>query len=576
MEKNRYLTKSIFKLATECPTKLFYTGKKDKYANQKPKNSFLLALADGGNQVGELAKHYFPGGEEIKIQDHDKALEQTNELLGLDQVTIFEAAIATDKLFIRADILVKDKNRLSLYEVKAKSIDPKEKNKFLQSKQNRPYLYDVAFQKIVIERAYPQYEVSVNLMLVDKSAKCPTDGLNQKFQLVKDSNNRVSVSVSETLTEEDLISPILRKMNVDAEYKNIYSDTYDGGEQSLNVEQWVDWLADHYVPDSPISTPISTACAKCEFRTTEDEERIGLESGFKRCWKDQLGWNDQDFECPTVLDVWQAIGRGKDERDKNQLIQDGIIKMSQLSKADIIPKPEKNIGPGLSQKERQWLQVEKVQNGDYSIWLDRESLRREMYSWDFPLHFIDFETASVAIPFYAGRGPYEGIAFQFSHHVVSEDGSVEHFGQFLNKERGTFPNFEFVRALNAQLKDDNGTIFQYARHEYNTLNMIYRQFQDEKGQIADRDELCEFIKSITHKDERKGKRTMVDLWEIVKRYYYDPATKGSNSIKDVLPAILNSSTFLQNKYSKPIYGSKDGIRSKNFETKFGSSIRTGK
>ena len=54
----KYLTKSRFKLATECPTKLFYTGKQE-YANTSLDNPFLEALADGGYQVGELAKHYF-------------------------------------------------------------------------------------------------------------------------------------------------------------------------------------------------------------------------------------------------------------------------------------------------------------------------------------------------------------------------------------------------------------------------------------------------------------------------------------------------------------------------------------
>ena len=52
---NRYLTKSRFKLAVECPTKLFYTGKK-KYRDLKQEDTFLQALADGGFQVGEFAK----------------------------------------------------------------------------------------------------------------------------------------------------------------------------------------------------------------------------------------------------------------------------------------------------------------------------------------------------------------------------------------------------------------------------------------------------------------------------------------------------------------------------------------
>jgi len=60
MPRPRYLTKSRFKLALECPVKLFYTGKED-YANSKLEDSFLMALAEGGIQVGELAKQYYPG-----------------------------------------------------------------------------------------------------------------------------------------------------------------------------------------------------------------------------------------------------------------------------------------------------------------------------------------------------------------------------------------------------------------------------------------------------------------------------------------------------------------------------------
>ena len=55
-----------------------------------------------------------------------------------------------------------------------------------------------------------------------------------------------------------------------------------------------------------------------------------------------------------------------------------------------------------------------------------------MSAWVYPLHFIDFETSMVAIPFNKGRRPYEGIAFQFSHHVVQKDGRIEHRGQYLN------------------------------------------------------------------------------------------------------------------------------------------------
>ena len=45
MNKIKTLSKSRFQLALECPTKLFYYGKKEQYANQKEANEFLMALA---------------------------------------------------------------------------------------------------------------------------------------------------------------------------------------------------------------------------------------------------------------------------------------------------------------------------------------------------------------------------------------------------------------------------------------------------------------------------------------------------------------------------------------------------
>ena len=458
MTKKRYLTKSRFKLAIECPTKLFYTGKIE-YANQNQEDSYLLALADGGFQVGELAKFYFPGGIEVSTLDNDEALAQTNELLQRNPVTIYEAAIATGKQLIRADVLVKNGDCLSLFEVKAKSFDSQEENPFTNKKYGTikpawiPYLYDVAFQKYVINQALPQYEVSANLMLADKSVACPTDGLNQKFLPVKDSNGRACVKVLADPTEADLTPPVLCKVNVDAECEQIYAGTDSKSAQSLSFSQRIDEFSDHYASDIKIPEPISTTCASCEFHTTDEDEELGLKSGMKECWKAQLSWNDEDFECPTVLDVWNF-------RKKSKLIESGRIKMSELLEEDVGPEP--NDQPGLSTSERQWLQIEKFQNGDHSIWLDRENLQSEMGRWVFPLHFIDFETASVAIPLNAGRRPYEEIAFQFSHHIVREDGSVAHFGEYLNTERGVFPNYEFVRALKDQLEKDSGSIFRYA------------------------------------------------------------------------------------------------------------------
>ena len=65
----RYLTKSRFLLALDCPAKLYYTGK-DQYPDKSADNEFLDALAKGGFQVGALAKCYYPGGHDIESRDY--------------------------------------------------------------------------------------------------------------------------------------------------------------------------------------------------------------------------------------------------------------------------------------------------------------------------------------------------------------------------------------------------------------------------------------------------------------------------------------------------------------------------
>jgi hypothetical protein len=130
------------------------------------------------------------------------------------------------------------------------------------------------------------------------------------------------------------------------------------------------------------------------------------------------------------------------------------------------------------------------------------------------------------------------------------------------------------------LSKDHGTIFRYAPHENTVLNQIKEQMLASDEDIADRGQLIAFIDSITAstgkaKKKRVGERHMVDLCELVKKYFYSPHTKGSNSIKKVLPAILNESAFLREKYSKPIYGDRQNIPSKNFKNQIWIEFNSG-
>ena len=81
--KEKLFTKSAFKIALECPNKLYYYRNPDVYANADTEDEFLQALAEGGFQVGELAKTYcgVPPENDIKELDYDSALRRTQEVM---------------------------------------------------------------------------------------------------------------------------------------------------------------------------------------------------------------------------------------------------------------------------------------------------------------------------------------------------------------------------------------------------------------------------------------------------------------------------------------------------------------
>lgn len=547
-------------LARECPAKLFYAGKKE-YPDKKDEDSFLEALADGGFQVGALARLYFPEGlkNDIDALDYDKALQRTVRLLQHDKVTIFEAAFRCKNIFLRADILVKNGNDVRLIEVKAKSFSGDESDLLSKkgdavSSEFRSYIEDVAFQKYVVSRAYPEFRVKAYLMLADKSRFTTVDGLNQFFKVKKEGDRKKVAPDMEKIKANGLGEEILTLLCVDDAIEMIYQEEDDAGRTFIGQ---IHFFADHYEQDKKIITPIGTQCKSCEFVATPEQEKAGLKSGFKECWKEQLKWQDSDFEKPHVFEIWNY-------RQAQQRIAEGRHFMHELKEDDFSIKPS---AAGLSAGERQWLQVRKTVTNNTAPHLDRNGLRKEMRSWNFPLHFIDFETTQPAIPFYKNMRPYEGIVFQYSHHTVQKNGTIEHAGQYLNTQVGCFPNFDFIRSLKRELEQDDGTIFRYAAHENTYLNIVHSQL--EKSKEPDRMELMGFIETITSSTASSAKtweggRSMTDMLDLVKRYFYQLGMKGSNSIKAVLPAVLNSSAFLKKKYAQPIYGSEKGIKSFNF------------
>ena len=524
----KYLTKSRFKQGLECPIKLT-----SNYKSSEKNDDFLEALADGGFQVEELSRLHYKNGVLIEESDYDISVSKTNNLLKKKNCIIYEAAFLNEQLFVRTDILVKAENTIKVIEVKAKSFDSTMENIFLTKagkikSEWKSYLFDLAFQKHVVKKSFPERKVESYLMLADKSKRASIDGLNQLFQITKNPNNRTGICVKVESTD-DIGDPIMQQVNLTELINDIISKDI------------------HKIHGLSFKSLVKNFT---ELYTNQKEINWKDYKGHvcRECWMEQFNISDEDQLRPNIYELWAF-------RNQKKLFKSNIFFLDQLKKSDF----DKSLDTQLSVENRQWLQIEKTVkqslNKKVDFYLDVENLKVNMLDWKFPLHFIDFETCTSALPFTKGRHPYEQIAFQYSHHIIYHDGKIEHKSEYINAEPGRFPNYEFVRLLKKDLNDDYGSIFKYAPHENTILNAIYDQLIESNE--PDKNELIDFIKSITNKKEKtklvwKGDRDMIDLWDVVKKYFYHPYMKGSNSIKVVLPTIIKISEYIKKKYSKPI------------------------
>ncbi len=485
----KYLTKSLFNVGHECPRKLFYQVHKDLYQNNKLENPFLSALAEGGFQVGALAKIYHPEGIDLSDFSTKDSVVQTDELLKQDNVTIFEPTFVYENLLVRIDILRKVGSHIELFEVKAKSFDSR-KDQFFYKRNNLcimsdwgKYLYDVAFQVYVCKKSLPGFTVIPFLTLVNKNTFSTVEALNQKF-LIKNDYGRTRILVVSGTNQSTVGDKVLTNIDVSREVGLIIENKVDLMKKTnewdrLPFESKISQLTQGLLNDQKLTPRLDGKCKKCEFRCNPAPP---LKSGFNECWSEKMSVNNVNEQF--VFDIWNFRSES--------FIKFGRFLAKELREDDF---DLNSVGDnGLTQHQRQWLQASKIKEKENSKYIDISGLFKEIAIWKYPLHFIDFETSRVAIPFTIGRRPYEQIAFQFSHHIVNKDGTIEHVDEYINAESGVFPNFDFVRSLKKALELDSGTIFRFHNHENTVLCEIIKQL--EFSSETDKDSLIDWIKKL--------------------------------------------------------------------------------
>ena len=118
-DKTAHLSKSLYTRGLQCHKSLYLHKYRPELRGEP--TSELEALWKSGHEVGDFAHMLFPGGVVVPFDGltKDEQLAKTREEIDRGTKAIYEATFSFDDVFVKADIIVRNRRCWDLYEVKS-------------------------------------------------------------------------------------------------------------------------------------------------------------------------------------------------------------------------------------------------------------------------------------------------------------------------------------------------------------------------------------------------------------------------------------------------------------------------
>lgn len=532
--RSRTLSKSDFKLARTCAAKLFF--RENGYPDNRDSDPYLAMLAEGGYMVEALAKARYPEGIQLEYGS-DPATDFARTLAALQRgdVTLFEATLISGRRQARVDILEKRGRVVRLVEVKSKSFDGAGHARLLAAGKagafrgvRKPHhilgkwgekLEDITYQVLLLEQVMPGVTVEPFLVLVDTSKTAAVDNVPSYFELVRRVRRDGSIGLdtgryigtAEQLAQLDLVTEV------------------SVAEEVAMLRDDVEVMAAAYeaLLDAPLEVYTNglergSKCGKCEFRATARGK-----DGFGECWGDLAA------ASPHMLELY-SIGTAK-APDRSPLVEwmigQGAASLLDIPLDGLVSKDNNPAGTAARQRR----QIEQTRLGEIYLGPDlRPNIERLLGSG--PIHFIDFETSRLALPYHKGMRSYGLVAFQWSAHSVDSLGKAPRDMNWLNTT-DVWPNQSFAESLREAIGDE-GPVLTWTHFEGTTLKQIVADLTSFEREAPD------LVRWMTDVFERR----IVDLHDWARRDYYHPGMRGRTSIKVVLEALWKSDPVMREQF----------------------------
>ena len=428
-----YLSKSLFIKGIQCHKSLYLHKYHPEWKDPVPPSR--EELFESGSEVGIIAQRLFPGGINIPYEpdDYDKQIKLTQEAIRGGIYTIYEAAFKSNGVFVKTDILHKEKDGWAIYEVKS------------STSLKDIYMPDAAIQ---------YYAVKGSGLPV--SRVCVIHINNQYIR-------QGDIEPHKLFTVNDITCEVLGMQ--------------DKIEEELERQKNM-LLGD--IPDKDIGRHCQDPY-DCEF--------IGY------CW------SHIPEDSVFILKGNRTLSY--------ELYSKGIINLRDI--------PESMVSGDIMFQVEAFLEKK--------IHISKESIRDFLDTMRYPLYFLDFETLSSPIPPFDGTAPYQHIPFQYSLHIIENEGSEPVHHEYI-AEPGTDPRRELTERLLSDIPENACVIAYVANFEKNRLK-----------------ELAEYLPEYRRKKENIIVNTIDLAIPFKKRYFYHWKQNGSYSLKAVLPLIVPELTY---------------------------------
>lgn len=181
---------------------------------------------------------------------------------------------------------------------------------------------------------------------------------------------------------------------------------------------------------------------------------------------------------------------------------------------------------------------------DNEPYYDKQKIKAGINELKYPIYHLDFETFPCPLPRFKGEKAYSQSLFQFSIHIEKEPGvcdkDKDHYS-FLASDHSDVRE-ELIKEMLKIIKPDGGSICVYniafEKTRIKELGEYYPKYKDRLNDIANRlFDLYNIVRSNTNFYKELG----YDEERAKQINFYDISLAGSYSIKKILPIFSNLS-----------------------------------